>query len=240
MQANWPSWPGAVRERIDPEQRRPDQQRGDQIQAVLGLVHVVVPQREPVDGRDVGEQDHRREQGHRDDRAAERPTTGATEAPARAGWRPPRGSANSASRTGAPAASSGATTTQMTMCSTMWIDKRVSASVPIPEYRSTTSTVEAGDEAHAATAGPAPTAPIAAGPDRSGRAGTPAPTTITSGRNAAPTGAVDAPVERERAHGSSRYWKISVVQSPPGRWISCGRAPSACSWKSTKNSGSSA
>jgi hypothetical protein len=36
------------------------------------------------------------------------------------------------------------------------------------------------------------------------------------------------------------YWKISVVQSPPGRWISCGRAPSACSWKSTKKSGSSA
>ena len=37
-----------------------------------------------------------------------------------------------------------------------------------------------------------------------------------------------------------RYWKISVVQSPPGRWISCGRAPSVCSWKSTKKSWSSA
>ena len=41
-------------------------------------------------------------------------------------------------------------------------------------------------------------------------------------------------------YASARYWKISVVQSPPGRWISCGRAPSACSWKSTKKSGSSA
>jgi hypothetical protein len=29
--------------------------------------------------------------------------------------------------------------------------------------------------------------------------------------------------------GPPRYWKISVVQSPPGRWISWGRAPSLCS-----------
>ena len=47
-------------------------------------------------------------------------------------------------------------------------------------------------------------------------------------------------VAQARLRGRVGYWKISVVQSPPGRWISCGRAPSACSWKSTKNSGSSA
>lgn len=31
-----------------------------------------------------------------------------------------------------------------------------------------------------------------------------------------------------------------MAQSPPGRWISCGRAPPVCSWKSTKKLGSSA
>ena len=72
-----------------------------------------------------------------------------TRSPSRPGWsatpaaaecsqpasvrRPPRPSAKKASRIGAPAASSGATTTHITMCSSMCADSRTSAWAPIPE-----------------------------------------------------------------------------------------------------------
>ena len=64
----------------------------------------------------------------------------------------------------------------------------------------------------------------------------------------APTATITAvTTETDRRHitlvmltAAGGYWKISVVQSPPGRWISCGRAPSVCSAKSTKNASSSA
>ena len=45
----------------------------------------------------------------------------------------------------------------------------------------------------------------------------------------------------KRQRGILGYGKISVVQSPAGRWISCGRAaPPSSLVKSTKNSGSRA
>ena len=45
----------------------------------------------------------------------------------------------------------------------------------------------------------------------------------------------------KRQRGILGYGKISVVQSPAGRWISCGRAaPPSSLVKSTKNSGSGA
>ena len=79
--------------------------------------------------------------------------------------RPVRPSAKNASRTGAPAASSGATSTHRTMCSTMRADSRSSAAEPIPEVQVDDQERQSADKAASSAerpAAPASVPPLAA------------------------------------------------------------------------------
>ena len=231
-------------QRVDPEQRRPDQHRAEQVQGVFADVHPLVVQGQAVDRRQLGAEQHDREQPDRAGRTGQhrhRPRV-----------QPPRQPSPAIAATGEqrqpdrPAGSQQRRDDQPHhhvldhVRGEMVVGQRTDPRVEVDHQHR-----EPADEAGAAAQRPTPPSAVSATADLGGEQ-VDDPARHRQQRERQADRPVGAPLggERVQAHLDRPplrpYWKISVVQSPPGRWISCGRAPSLCSAKSTKKSSSSA